>query len=223
MGRKCAERASGCLPVFPGLRARAPGSPRAGVTESAGVVSPAGLQVSPEVWWEWRVQGQARACSGAGFSLPGRKVLARAVTEQLSSAHGRLPDLGPCFHLLKLRGLTDLRASQSCSLRQSSGQQALLRSEDNSCLPQRTRNYRKSIVTEWHVGRAQARGTKGPWSRPGASPCSRHSTALGSGDAPAPWPLYRRPPAISRPRSGPRADRLGDSQGFPTPKKTVFV
>lgn len=175
------------------------------------------------MWWAWRVQGQVRACSGAGFSLPGRKVLARAVTEQLSSAHGRLPNLGPCFHLLKLRGLTDLRASQSCSLREFSGWQALLRSEDNSCLPQRTRNSRKCIVTESHVRRAQACGTKGPWSRPGASPHSRHSTALDSGDAPAPWPLYRRPPAISRSRSGPRDDRHGDSQGFPTPKKTVFV
>lgn len=76
--------------------------------------------------------GPGRACSGAGFSLLGRKVLDRAVTEQLSSAQGRLPDLGPCFHVLKLRGLTDLRASQSCSLRECSGRQALLRSEDHT-------------------------------------------------------------------------------------------
>ena len=52
------------------------------------------------------VESSGRACSGAGFSLLGRKVLDRAVTEQLSSAQGRLPDLGPCFHVLKLRCLS---------------------------------------------------------------------------------------------------------------------
>ena len=155
----------------------------------------------------------------AGFSLSGRKVLARAVTEQLSSAQGHLPDLGPCFHALKLRGLTDLRASQSCSLRESSGRQALLRSEDNSCLPQRTPNSRKNILTESRVGRAQARGAKGSWSQPGAEPCSRRSTALGSGDAPAPWPSYRRPPAISRPAQAPGLTDMGTPRASPPPKR----
>ena len=78
-------------------------------------------------------------------------------------------------------------------------------------------------MTESRVGRAQARGIKGPWSRPGAEPCSRRSTALGSGDAPAPWPSYRGPPAISRPAQAPGLTNMGTPRASPPPKDCVCV